>query len=336
MTTVYFIRHAEPSSAIKDGYLCPLTEKGIADSLLVTKYLNDKHIDVIFSSPHKCAIDTLAHFAEANERQIGIIENFKEAQIWKHRLSAEVFNHRVSQQFSDFSHTYGDDDGESMRSLQDRNIATLFNILDRHKGKNIVIGTHGQALSAIINYFDSSYGFEDCCAMADIMPWVVKIEFEGRKCFSMTKLDLFQPDKTTDYQKLKVRLAELNKLQPYKYVVTFARYQDKWLYCRAKTRDSFETAGGSIEQGETPLDAAKRELYEETGAVKFEIRPLFDYSVNTFTSYSAGQVFLADVTELADIPDFEMAEVSLFDKIPDKMRFPMILPVLFEEVQKHI
>ena len=32
-------------------------------------------------------------------------------------------------------------------------------------------------------------------------------------------------------------------------------------------------------------------------------------------------------------PDYEMAEVRLFDTIPDKMRFPKILPVLFEKVR---
>ena len=35
--------------------------------------------------------------------------------------------------------------------------------------------------------------------------------------------------------------------------------------------------GGKIEPGETPLMAAKRELYEESGAVDFKIEPLCDY-----------------------------------------------------------
>ena len=119
----------------------------------------------------------------------------------------------------------------------------------------------------------------------------------------------------------------------YRYVVIFARYADKWLYCRAKNRDTFETAGGHIEKGETPLEAAKRELYEETGASGFDIRGVFDYSVHRPDSYSNGQVFLADVHGLDRLPDFEMAEVKLFDTIPDKMRFPLILPVLFEKVR---
>lgn len=116
-------------------------------------------------------------------------------------------------------------------------------------------------------------------------------------------------------------------------LLKFARYQDKWLYCRAKTRDGFETAGGHIELGETPLDAAKRELFEETGAVKFDISHAFDYSVYLPSEFSHGQVFFAQIHELGSLPDYEMAEIRLFDTIPDKMRFPQILPTLYEKMQ---
>ena len=83
-----------------------------------------------------------------------------------------------------------------------------------------------------------------------------------------------------------------------------------------------------------PLKGAKRELYEETGAIGFDIFPAFDYSVHIPTEYSNGQVFIAQIHELGDMPDYEMAEVKLFEKIPDKMRFPRILPILFEKVKE--
>ena len=127
----------------------------------------------------------------------------------------------------------------------------------------------------------------------------------------------------------------LNELSSggYRFVVIFARYMNKWLYCRARDRDTFETAGGHIEKGETPLEAAKRELYEETGAVGYDIKPVLDYSVYTPDDFSSGQVFLASIYELGKIPDYEMAEIKLFDTIPDRLRFPQILPVLFKEVE---
>ena len=132
-----------------------------------------------------------------------------------------------------------------------------------------------------------------------------------------------------------VRTDDLGELGDYEFVVIFARYESKWLYCRAKERDVFETAGGHIEQGEIPLDAAKRELYEETGATNFNIIPVFDYSVQIEEKYSTGQVFLADIYELGDIPEYEMAEIKLFETYPERLRFPQILPVLFERVREY-
>ena len=132
----------------------------------------------------------------------------------------------------------------------------------------------------------------------------------------------------------RVYTANYGELKTYRYTVIFARYNGKWLYARHKDRDTYETAGGHIEPGETPLDCAKRELYEETGAEKFSIFPAFDYAVHTSTEYSYGQVFYADVQTLGTMPGFEMAEVREFTTIPDKMRFPQILPVLFKELDK--
>jgi len=115
----------------------------------------------------------------------------------------------------------------------------------------------------------------------------------------------------------------------YKYTVTFARYQDKWLFCRKRGEDSWRGAGGHVEAGETPLEAAKRELVEETGAVKFDIMPVCDYM-----STDPAQLYFAHIHELGELdPNFEMEAVGLFDGMPDKCRFPHILPVLYEYLQ---
>jgi|GEM_PF-560224 len=137
--------------------------------------------------------------------------------------------------------------------------------------------------------------------------------------------------KHTDFD---VRTYDLDFLKNYRFVVIFARYRGKWLYCRHKERTTWETAGGHIEEGETALEAAKRELHEETGATKFDIRPLFDFSVHTPTVSSNGQVYLADITELSGIPDSKISEVALFDTYPKELTYPHILPTLFEKVNQ--
>jgi 8-oxo-dGTP diphosphatase len=126
----------------------------------------------------------------------------------------------------------------------------------------------------------------------------------------------------------------LDTFKQYRFTVIFARHGSEWLYARHKKRCTYETPGGHVELGETPLECAKRELYEETGAVKFFIHPAFDYSAHKDTEFSYGQVFYADVETLGDLPESEMAEVREFHTIPDEMTYPQILPVLYNELGK--
>ncbi|MCL2218061.1 MAG: NUDIX domain-containing protein [Defluviitaleaceae bacterium] len=132
---------------------------------------------------------------------------------------------------------------------------------------------------------------------------------------------------------ISVRIAPLGTMDDYTYTVIFCRFEGRWLYCRHRERDVFETAGGRIEPGEDILASAKRELYEETGSIEYTIAPAFDYIVKRNGDESYGQAFFAEIRKLSQMPDFEMAEVLAFDTIPDKMRFPEILPVLFRNIQ---
>ena len=261
MTTVYFVRHAQSDIAVHDDRIRPLTKKGWIDRNLVADFLYDKGIDIVLSSPYKRAIDTVDVFAKNKGLEIEIVEDFRE------KKSAGMFKdidfiHYIQSQWSDFSYRLAD--GECLAEVQKRNIAALNEALVKYKDKNIVIGTHGTALSTIINYYDNTYGLDDCLAMLNIMPWIVKMTFDENGCAGMEKINLFNPILRSDNTRFKVYTNDLGTLKAYKYTVIFARYQDKWLYCRAKERDTFETAGGHIERGETALNGAKRELYDNS------------------------------------------------------------------------
>ena len=73
------------------------------------------------------------------------------------------------------------------------------------------------------------------------------------------------------------RIYEAGHLRTYKYVVVLSTYGSKLMLSRHKQRTTWETQGGHVEPGETPLQAAERELFEESGALRYEIRPLCDY-----------------------------------------------------------
>lgn len=64
MTTIYFIRHAEPNYDNHDDMTRELSEKGLKDRALVTEFLRDKEIDAVLSSPFKRAVDTVGEFAK--------------------------------------------------------------------------------------------------------------------------------------------------------------------------------------------------------------------------------------------------------------------------------
>lgn len=190
MTKVYFIRHAESDNTIRDGRIRPLTEKGLTDRKLITKFLQDKSIDIVLSSPFKRAIDTVADFAIKNDFEIQTIEDFRERKSDSDMSRKNIdFIRFMKRQWSDFNYTFSD--GECLAEVQKRNISSLNDILIKYNDKNIVIGTHGTALMTILNYYDKKHGFSDFMEMVNILPWVVKIEFNKNNCTKIEKINLF-------------------------------------------------------------------------------------------------------------------------------------------------
>lgn len=129
---------------------------------------------------------------------------------------------------------------------------------------------------------------------------------------------------------MKCRVFPLKTLNDYKYVVILSIYKEKIMLSRHKRRTTWETQGGHIEVGETPETAAERELYEESGAVKYRIKPIFDYWAGDDGSGANGMVFLAQIDEVGRLPESEMKEVSFFERLPENLTYPEITPVLFQ------
>ena len=83
---------------------------------------------------------------------------------------------------------FHEEGGESIGSTQQRNIAALWDILRRHSGQTVLVGTHGTALSTIINYFDNSFGCEQFLRIIDYMPYIIRLTFDGRKLIDRKEL----------------------------------------------------------------------------------------------------------------------------------------------------
>lgn len=187
-TVVYFVRHAETDYSVHDDATRPLTDKGKKDALKVADYFKDKGIDAALSSPYKRALDTIKPFTDINNMGIELVEDFKERRVdscW-----IDDFYGFSQKQWEDFNYRLSD--GECLHEVQERNIKALGKVLKKFCGKNVVIGTHGTALSTIINYYESSYGYKDFDEIRSLMPWIVKFTFDEMICVKIEKIDILK------------------------------------------------------------------------------------------------------------------------------------------------
>ncbi len=188
MTRVYFVRHAQPNYENHNDALRELTPKGLADRRRVTAFLMDKQISAALSSPYRRAVDTIRDFADTVGLEIEIVDDFRERKI--DSVWIEDFRSFSQKQWADFSYKLSD--GECLGEVQRRNIAALNAAVEKHRGENIIVGSHGTAISTILNYYDPSFGFADFERIKGKMPWIAEFDFaeDGTMC-RMQQYDLF-------------------------------------------------------------------------------------------------------------------------------------------------
>lgn len=125
-----------------------------------------------------------------------------------------------------------------------------------------------------------------------------------------------------------------------KFAVIIAKTEGKWVFCKHRERNTLEAPGGHRECGECIDDTAKRELYEETGAIEFDIKPVCVYSVIAPDNFDGeetfGMLYFADIKSFEKELHSEIEKIVVLDDLPEEWTYPLIQPRLIEEYQRRI
>lgn len=123
-----------------------------------------------------------------------------------------------------------------------------------------------------------------------------------------------------------------------KFAVIIAKTGGKYVYCKHRDRETWEIPGGHREANEKILDTAKRELREETGAIKFDIVPVCVYSVTAPDNFDGqetfGMLYVADIKNFESELHSEIEQIALMDTLPDVWTYPEIQPKLMEQAKQ--
>lgn len=147
------IRHCEAEGQQPEA---ALTEKGYKQAVELSTFFSGKQIERIITSPFKRAIESIQPLA--NSLNIEIEQD--------NRLSERILSEKNLPDWSEKLHrTFLDHDlkfegGESSLDAMKRIVELVEEIL-KDKSDQIVIVTHGNLMSLLLNYFNTNFGFND-------------------------------------------------------------------------------------------------------------------------------------------------------------------------------
>lgn len=135
---------------------------------------------------------------------------------------------------------------------------------------------------------------------------------------------------------MKIEFYDKNIIEDKKllYSIIVSKYKGKWVFVKDKERQRWEVPAGTREKGEEIIETAKRELYEETGAIKYKLNYILDYSLELNNVITHAGLFFAEIEELEDLPNYEIEEIKFQNEIPLDLINNNIQFTLFNKVRE--
>ncbi|GEM_PF-698790 len=142
---------------------------------------------------------------------------------------------------------------------------------------------------------------------------------------------------TIENNQARLRFYSVEAGQPV-YALIPARYRGLWVWGQKAGSPTWEFPSGHIEPGEAPLEAAHRELREESGATEYDLRFVGAYSVEEKTTTGGwsppvyGRLFYADIHALGPLRH-EIVHLGFFEAVPEALSYPHIQPHIIRWVR---
>lgn len=163
MTTLYLTRHGETiwniEKRLQGWGNSPLTDLGKKQAESLRDRLKDMKIDVIYSSPIERAYSTATIVKGEKNIELLTHDGLKEVNFgsWEGMTLDEIGenNQYKDQLYNLFNNPkkYTPFDGEKLNDVKERCHNAIKEILEKNKGKNILVVTHGMTLKLLMLLF---------------------------------------------------------------------------------------------------------------------------------------------------------------------------------------
>ena len=180
LTTFYLVRHARADGTSNENR--PLSDRGREDAGRVADLLQQCPISVICSSPFCRARQTIEPLAARLDLPVHELVDLRERRLGGGPI--EDFYAAVEATWTDLSFAHAG--GETNIAAQQRGVAVIRRLRERHAGEHIVLSTHGNLLALMLQAFDPSIDFAFWKSLT--MPDVYQLRFTGTGSVAIRRL----------------------------------------------------------------------------------------------------------------------------------------------------